>query len=97
MKSLSKGGDRTLFCHGAPGASLKPLGSARTQDGDTVCRAAFQRLLILAHCPEIFTEYFMGHEVARNKQAYIIKGMGKEEFRKQYHSFEAALTLVQKI
>jgi integrase len=55
-------------------------------------RGAFQKLLLLALMAEIFSEFFMGHEVSRNKQAYVIKGMGKEEFRGIYRQYEIALT-----
>jgi len=48
-------------------------------------------LLIRARCPEIFAEYWMGHEVEKNKDAYIIKDMGPEEWREEYQNFEHAL------
>ena len=91
MKTLSKGGIERYFWRRARRCIKKKWIGENPRRPHSL-RAAFQRLLILAHCPEIFTEYFMGHEVARNKQAYIIKGMGKEEFRKQYQIFESALT-----
>ena len=53
--------------------------------------AAFDKLLIRARCPEIFAEYWMGHEVEKNKDAYIIKDMGPEEWREEYQNFEHAL------
>jgi len=57
-------------------------------------RAAFQKLLVLAGCPEIFTEYFMGHSVEKNKAAYIIQGLSKEQLREQYAKFESALSFL---
>lgn len=57
-------------------------------------RAAFQKLLVLAGCPEIFTEYFMGHSVEKNKAAYIIQGLSKEQLREQYSKFESALSFL---
>jgi integrase len=90
MKTLSKGAIERYFLRRAKEFAKEPWIGENPRRPHSL-RAAFQRLLILAHCPEIFTEYFMGHEVARNKQAYIIKGMGKEQFRKQYQAFESAL------
>lgn len=55
-------------------------------------RAAFQKLLVLAGCPEVITESLMGHSVEKNQMAYIIEGMSKEQFREVYKKFEFALT-----
>lgn len=55
-------------------------------------RGAFQKLLILSDCPEVFSEYWMGHETSKNKKAYLLKGMGREEHREQYRKFEHALS-----
>jgi integrase len=50
-------------------------------------RAAFQKLLVLAGCPEILSEFWMGHETEKQKGCYILKGMGPKEHREQYVKF----------
>jgi integrase len=57
-------------------------------------RGAFQKLLVLAGCPEILSEYWMGHEVEKQKGCYILKGMSHKEHREQYIKFEKALTFI---
>jgi integrase/recombinase XerD len=91
MKPMSKGAIERYFARRARRFIKTPWVGENPRRPHSL-RAAFQRLLILAGFAEVFTEYFMGHEVARNKQAYIIKGMGREEFREQYRKFEFALT-----
>jgi integrase len=91
MKPLSKGGIERYFARRAK-RFIKKAWVGENPRRPHSLRGAFQKLLILAGLAEIFTEYFLGHEVSRNKQAYIIKGMSKEEFRKQYLTFESALT-----
>jgi integrase/recombinase XerD len=91
MFPMSKGAIERYFVRRAKRFIKKPWKGENPRRPHSL-RAAFQRLLILAGLGEVFTEYFMGHEVARNKQAYIIKGMSKEQFRNQYIAFESALT-----
>jgi integrase len=55
-------------------------------------RSAFQKLLVLAGCPEILSEYWMGHETDRQKGCYILKGLSQKELREQYIKFSHALS-----
>lgn len=91
MKPLSKGGIERYFARRAK-RFIKKAWVGENPRRPHSLRAAFQKCLTLAGCAEIFPEYWMGHEVSRNKSAYIIKGMGREEMRTQYFKFEYALT-----
>jgi integrase len=55
-------------------------------------RAAFNKLLIRGRCPEIFVEFWMGHSIEKNKDAYVVRELGPEEWRVEYRNFEPALT-----
>ena len=90
MKPLSKGGIERYFARRARRFIKIPWFGENPRRPHSL-RAAFQKLLTLAGCAEIFPEFWMGHEVTRNKSAYIIKGMGREEMRSQYRKFEYAL------
>jgi len=91
LKSITKAGIERYFARRAKRFLKKEWVGSNPRRPHSI-RAAFQKLLVLNDCPEVITEYFMGHEVGKLKQAYIVKGMSKEQFREVYRKHESALT-----